>query len=110
MAKREPLLMHLYRESGFREGTRAAEFIVSWGLYVDSGDVRPVGALPSMEDYSRYWKQSLATSYRGLRAFHESFPDEHYPDRIWGRIADKIEARKVARASREAMFVEGVWR
>lgn len=108
MAKREALLLHLYRELGFRDGTRAAEFIVSWGIYSDATILEKGNAL-SMDGYSRFWKESQATSYRGLRAFRRAFPDDTYPDRVWRLIAKQIEARKVAAATREAMFVESVW-
>jgi hypothetical protein len=106
MAKREPLLMHLYRENGFREGTRAAEFIVSWGIYSEK---LPSGEVPTMDGFSAFWRESQATSYRGLRAFRGAFPDDPFPDRVWAVIAKHVEARKVAAASRDAMFVEAVW-
>ena len=106
MAKREPLLMHLYRENGFREGTRAGEFIVGWGIYSESLEA---GQRPTMDGYSAYWRESQATSYRGLRAFRTAFPDDQFPDRVWRTIARQMEARKLGAATREAMFVVGAW-
>lgn len=108
MAKREPLLVHLYREVGMREAVRAASFIVAWGLYVDDPkSPKP----PSLKGYEVYWKQSESTSYRECRAFRNAFPDDPFPDRQWAMIRRQVEARKgkVGSGAKAAMFVEGVW-
>jgi len=106
MAKSEPLLMHLYRTSGFGDGTKAAAFIVAWGIYSDDPKSEKP---PTPEGYRNYWKCSEASFYRELRAFRHSFADDRYPDRVWAMLRAHIESRKVASATKEAMFVAGRW-
>jgi len=104
--KREPLLMYLYRTVGYRDGTKAAAFLVAWGIYAD--DAKTVGP-PTPEGYRLYWKASEAAYFRDLRAFRAAFVDDQFPDRLWSVLRRAVDSRKVASATREAMFVNGVW-
>ena len=105
MAKTEALLLYLYRKVGFRDALRAAEFLTAWGVYVDSESPEK----PSVEGYAKYWKESIATAYRGLAAFRRAFPDDRYPDRVWGLVRRQVEFRNVAQASKDVMFAVGAW-
>jgi hypothetical protein len=104
--KRVTLLEYLYRSVGYRKGTKAAAFIVAWGLYSDS---LPDGSRPHMYGYSKFWKQSSASSYRELVVFHEVFPGDATPDRVWSVIGDVVESKKLADAMAQALRVEAVW-
>jgi hypothetical protein len=103
--KRVTLLEYLYGNQGYRKGTKSAAFIVAWGLYSDSlgQDQRA-----HMDGYSKYWRQSRASSYRELAVFHEVFPDE-LPDRLWGLIRGAVDSRKLPQAMAQALRVESVW-
>jgi hypothetical protein len=111
MTRKRPVMLgeYLFRKLGYRKGTKAAAFIVAWGLYSDSlGEGEPW----SVEAYADYWRESHSTAYRELRVFREAFPEDSYPFRVWGVIRDSVEARRsgsVAVAVAQALPVEGVW-
>jgi hypothetical protein len=102
MAKRVTLLEHLYRKAGYRKGTKAAAFIVAWGIYSDS---LPEGERAHMYGYRLYWKESQATAYRELQAFHEVFPDDPFPDRIWALLRQYVDSPKLPVAMAQALPV-----
>jgi hypothetical protein len=107
MAKRVTLAEHLFRSIGVRKGTRAAAFIAAWGIYSDQV---AEGSKATMYGYSLYWKQSQATSYRELDAFHSAFPDEALPDRIWAQARAAVESRRsLPAATAQAMAAVGAW-
>lgn len=107
VAKRVTLAEFLFEKVGFRKGTRVAAFIAAWGLYVES---LPPEKKATMVGYTAYWKQSEATSYRELDVFHQAFPDERYPDRIWEKVRPDVLDRKAVRAvAGQAMAAVGVW-
>lgn len=106
-AKSVTLAEYLFKKVGLRKGTRAAAFIVAWGLYMDS---LPPESKPTMVGYSAYWKQSDATSYREFDVFHQAFPDEKYPDRIWEKARSAVHDRKaLSAATGQAMAAVSVW-
>jgi len=105
--RRLTLVEYLYRTLGYRKGTRAAAFIVAWGIYSDS---LPDGERAHMYGYANYWKQSQATSYRELETFHAAFPDDALPDRVWAQLREHVDARKsVSVATAQALPVVGRW-
>lgn len=109
MTRKRPvtLVEYLFRSLGYRKGTKAAAFIVAWGIYADSvGD----GERPGMHGYAKYWKQSVATSYRELEVFREAFPEDPFPDRVWAMIREHVETRKSRSvATAQALPVLGRW-
>jgi hypothetical protein len=101
------LAEYLFKKVGLRKGTRAAAFIVAWGIYMDS---LPPEKKANMYGYSGYWKQSEATSYRELDVFHQAFPNEKYPDRIWAKARSVVLDRKaLTAATGQAMAAVGDW-
>lgn len=101
------LVEFLYGKLGYRRGTKAAAFIVAWGIYADS---LPVDEVWSMHGYAKYWKQSPATSYRELEVFREAFPGDQWPFRVWALVRDSVDARKSrALATAQALPVVGRW-
>lgn len=106
-AKSVTLAEYLFKKVGLRKGTRAAAFIVAWGLYAESV---PPESTPTMVGYTAYWKQSEATSYRELDVFHQAFPTERYPDRIWWKARSAVQDRKsLSAATGQAMAAVSVW-
>lgn len=113
------LLEYLYREMGYRKGTRVAAFIVAWGIYADTLDEsvsvpgerrRREGKRSHMDGYISYWKMSRATAYRELAMFREAFPGDEYPDRVWALVTDAVGSRRsLSVAMAEASVVKGVW-
>jgi len=100
-------LEFLYREVGYRKGTRVAAFVVAWGIYSDS---LSDGVPANMDGYGRYWKTSRATAYRELSAFHQVFPLDPLPDRVWMKLSEAVSARKsLSIAMAQASGVKAVW-
>lgn len=107
-AKRQTLAEFLFREVGWRKGTKVAAFIVAWGIYSDQV---PEGEKTHLWGYSQYWKQSNANTYRELSAFHEVFPDDVLPDRLWDEARAAVKDRKsLAIATAQVLPAVGVWR
>lgn len=109
MTPRRPVTFaeFLFRKLGYRKGTKVAAFVVAWGIYTDS---LQEGRRASMFGYANYWKQSQATSYRELEVFHEAFPDEVLPDRVWSVVGRHVEERKSrAVAAAQALPVVSRW-
>jgi hypothetical protein len=79
----ELLGVYLFRSIGMRRGTRAASFLVAWGIYSDS--LGPEGS-PNMYGYESFWGISTATAYRERADFLRAFPGENTPERIWQLI------------------------
>jgi hypothetical protein len=105
--KRETLAEYLFRTVGFRKGTRAAAFIAAWGIYSDQV---PEGEAVNLFGYTKFWKSSQATTYRELATFHEAFPDEALPDRLWAQARAAVEARKsLPSATAQLMGTAGTW-
>jgi hypothetical protein len=111
MTPKRPVMLgeYLFRKLGYRRGTKAAAFIVAWGLYSDSlGE----GESWSVEAYAKYWGESFSTAYRELNVFREAFPDDGYPFRVWGVVRDSVEARKsrsLPVAMAQVLPVVGTW-
>lgn len=103
---RVTLLEYLYRKVGYRKGTKAAAFIIAWGIYSESVEE---GRRAHMDGYSTYWNQSRASSYRELAVFHEVFPNDLLPDRIWRLLRQHVQSKKLAVAMAEALPVVAVW-
>jgi hypothetical protein len=100
-------LEFLYREAGYRKGTRVAAFVVAWGIYSES---LADGVEPNMDGYGKYWKVSRATAYRELQTFHAVFPDDVLPDRVWRKLSAAVESRKsLSVAMAQASGVRSVW-
>jgi hypothetical protein len=100
-------LEFLYRELGYRRGTRAAAFVVAWGIYSDS---LADGVESNMDGYGKYWNMSRATAYRELQVFHAVFPDDALPDRVWSKLSEGVTARKsLSVGMAQASGVKAVW-
>jgi hypothetical protein len=99
--RRKPLGLLIVEKVGMRNGVRCLSFIVSWGIVFEA-----LGHEPNMEEYTAYWKQSRATSYRERDAFQLVWPYEKNPAAIWAQIRDSVPERKrVDTASAQAFSV-----
>lgn len=107
MPQRETLAVFLFRELGYRKGTKVAAFIAAWGIYSDQV---PDGEGPYIHGYTKYWKQNQANTYRELHAFHEVFPDDATPQRLWDIARKAVKDRKtVAVATAQVLPAMGEW-
>lgn len=105
--QKEMLGVYLFRKLGYRKGTKAAAFIVAWGIYADS---LSEGEVPTMDGYQRYWKSNPAAAYRERAVFHDAFPDDLTPDRIWRLAREQVQSRRsVSVAVAEALPVAATW-
>lgn len=106
--KQETLAVYLVRKVGLRKATTVCSFVVAWGIYVEA-----VEGSHTLDGYSAYWKQSLATTYRERDFFRICFPDDRTPDRVWSKVRALYEA-KVDKAKRETaaaqvLSLRGAW-
>jgi len=47
---------------------------------------------PTWPEYCAYWKESKATYFRALRVFHQVWPEDRNPQRVWGWVESQIPA------------------
>ena len=95
---------------GLSRGTKVASFVVAWGIYTQN-EAGPW----SLEGYSRYWGQSISSTYRERDLFQICWPEEKLPDRVWsvarafvdGRFTGAARARD--RAAAQALVARAVW-
>lgn len=107
MAKRQTFAEFLFREMGFRKGTKVAAFVAAWGIYSDQV---PEGEAPYIHGYTKYWKQNQANTYRELHLFQELFPDDATPQRLWDVARKAVKDRNsLSVATAQLMNVAGDW-
>lgn len=70
MKRQMTVLEYAYRKGGWRASQKALLFAVSWMI----AEVALERRIERVEEYSAWWKQSNATSYRELSAFKKCFP------------------------------------
>lgn len=111
MAERKTLAEYLAGQVGLFKGTKVAAFIVAWGIYTEKVD-----GPHTLEGYSSYWRQSVATTYRERDLFRICFPADKVPDRVWTAVrldgavrGARLDARRRDVAAAQAMSVLGSW-
>jgi len=103
----EPLSVFLFRQVGWRKGSKVAAFIAAWGIYSES--LRPADER-SLLGYAVFWGESRATAFREQELFRLVFPQLSTPEPLWRTIR-----RSVVRSDdRDAvagtvMVVRGDW-
>lgn len=99
MPREQSLASWLVRERGIRQGGRILAFIVTWGIALQDVDSDSI----SVEEYARYWNESVRTSYRDLERFREVFDAYGFKD-PGGLIAVLgLDPENVAGASVESL-------
>jgi hypothetical protein len=106
MAKSEPLLAYLTRTVGIWRAAKVGGYIAAWGLYSDSLDP---GARRSIEGCGDYWRRSHASMWREHRLFHEAFPDEANPERIWQSCKAEADRKSREKATRDLLLIDRNW-
>jgi hypothetical protein len=106
--KQETLAVYLVKKVGLRKATSVCSFVVAWGIYSESVD-----GSPTLDGYTAFWNQSLATTYRERDMFRICFPQDKVPDRVWSKVRAVYEAR-VDRSERETaaaqvLSLRGSW-
>lgn len=67
-------MKYLLRTQGFREGRKIATFITAWAV-AEKAEGREL----RVDEYSKWWKEALSTSYRDLERFRRAFPNTATP-------------------------------
>jgi hypothetical protein len=91
MAKAEvrPLAVVVVEKVGWRQGLRALTFLAAWGLATDA-----LGHSVTMKEYTEYWHQSLALSYKEREAFGAVWPElVETPEVVWDKIKHQVKSR-----------------
>lgn len=106
--KQETLAVYLVRKVGLRKATTVCSFVVAWGIYTEA-----VEGSHTLDGYSAYWKQSLATTYRERDVFRICFPEDKVPDRIWAKVrslyGSKVDQSKREAAAAQVLSLRGAW-
>lgn len=93
----KPLSVFVVEKIGWRQGLKALTFLAAWGIASEN-----VGHPITMQEYTDYWGQSLATSYKERDAFAQVWPDAmKTPGVVWDKVKPHVserESRTVAAA------------
>ena len=73
------LVRYLTTKAGIRRAFMLLEFVVLWGQVVDSLG----GERPTKEQFMAFWGESQATYYRRMDRWHQVWPDDSDPHRVW---------------------------
>lgn len=109
MADREmTLAQYLVRKVGLVKTMKVATFVVAWGIYTEK-----VKGPHTLDGYSAYWKQSVATTYRERDLFRIAFSGDQVPDRVWAHVrevyAQKLDQRGRDVGVADVLSVSGGW-
>jgi hypothetical protein len=77
---------------GLFKATKVAAFVYAWGVYSDK-----TPEPHTLDGYTKYWGQSLSTTYKERDLFRLCWPDDKVPDRIWSVIAGRVDTIKEGR-------------
>lgn len=90
MPNRKPAAVYVIEKVGWRKGLTALTYLAAWGLASEA-----LGHPVTVAEYSHYWKQSLAKSYKEREAFVLAWPQyEKSPEPLWRLVGPKIVERK----------------
>ena len=82
--KSRSVLDEMFARVGPREAMKVATFVSAWKI---ANDRRPHPDQPfHKEDFSSFWQQSTAKTYRDLHAFRKCFPEYATPDELIARM------------------------
>lgn len=85
----KPLAVFVVEKIGWRQGLRALSFLAAWGIASER-----VGHPVTMQEYTDFWGQSLATSYKERDAFALVWPDEvKTPGVVWDKVKRQVKER-----------------
>ncbi len=108
MAKELSMGEYLVAKVGLRKATAVATFVVAWGIYSEKVD-----APHTLDGYSKFWRQSVATTYRERDLFRVCFPDDKVPNRVWAlcrAVYDaKVDERRRELSAVRLLALRGVW-
>jgi hypothetical protein len=98
--KPEPLGLYMVRRVGLRRSMSVCTFVVAWGIYMEKG---PKGERRehTMDGYTKYWRQSLAKTYRERDLFQIVFPGQNDPTELWGEIRAVYKHKLDARSDKD---------
>jgi hypothetical protein len=86
----KPLAVFVVEKIGWRQGLKALSFLAAWGIATEN-----VGHPVTMQEYTDYWGQSLATSYKEREAFGQIWPEATgSPGVVWDRIKRQVHERE----------------
>jgi hypothetical protein len=83
---RVSILQIFVRNGGVRNAFRAATYLASWGAVYES-----LGRVPTVDEYSDFWKQSRTTTWRESRSF-EACAAGSSVERVW--LSLPVEVRR----------------
>ena len=83
------LFEYLIKKVGPINTRKVLGFMTAWGM-VEAD----LGHEPTIEEYSVWWKQSAATSYREKATLRECFPNESSPSRLNHLASERLHLSK----------------
>lgn len=95
------LMVYLVSKAGMRKAVKIATFVVAWGKATEA-----LGVEPNFREYSEFWRQSQDQTYKELRVFHEVWPKDRTPKRVWDWCRDQVEAEDRDVAVAQALTVQ----
>lgn len=94
-----PLVLFLVDKVGMKDAIKVATFIVQWGTVS-----RKLGREPTGDEYCEDWLVSRATYFRALQLFHNVWPDDRTPQRVWEWVEDQVPAGQSVEESALAVW------
>jgi hypothetical protein len=86
----QPTLLDVARHRvGLRKALKVLTYMLAWQIVRDE-----LGHEPTVDEYSRWWKEGRATAFRAQGLFREAFPGEDTPSRILDLVAAEMDRRK----------------
>lgn len=92
MSLKESLGAVFYRRGGFRKANKALTYVAMWVIACEDQHRRV-----SVREFSEFWRQSRATSYRQREALAACLPEGQSVDEFLMALRDLVRVRTVAR-------------
>lgn len=93
-----PLIKFLVSKVGLRGAVKVAAFVTAWGIATEK-----LGQEPNFREYSVFWGQSEAQTYKELKVFHDVWPDDRTPLRVWEWLESQVPSREREQAAAELL-------
>lgn len=107
MAKQELLVSYLARTVGVWRAVKVAGYIAAWGMYSES--LSDPEWRRTIAGCGEFWRRSESSMLRDQRGFHEAFPGEDNPERLWQMCKAHADLKSRDRATADLLGLQLDW-
>ena len=93
-----PMMVFLVEKVGLRDAPKVAQLVIGWGR---AGEA--LGHVPKVYEYQAHSGLSRATCARQMHLFHQAYPDEKTPQRVWESVRKEVTAAHREMAAAELL-------